>query len=93
MARKRKGPSGPLQLPGDNEHILEVISWALHEKLPINRPGPHHLKIGPLNYYPTKKTFNSDIAVTVKFHGFEEFKVAALAWRAHITQNLQSLWE
>lgn len=93
MGRKKKGPPGPLHLQDDSEHIREVIAWALKEGLPIRRPGPHHLKIGPFNYYPTKRRFNSDMAVSVKIHGFEQFQTAVSKWRDHVIRRIESLWE
>ena len=79
-SKKRKTEEGPLRRPDDYQHTLEVIAWAESERLPMRRPGPHHLKIGPWNYYPTKRTFNSDTAVKVTSHGFEEFKLAVRRW-------------
>lgn len=79
-SKRRKTEEGPLRRLGDGEHTLEVIAWAEEQRLPMRRPGPHHLKIGPWNYYPTKRTFNSDNAVKVTARGFDEFKLAVRRW-------------
>jgi len=93
VAKKRKNKTGPLRRPDDTPHTHEVIDWALGQRLPVWRPASSHLKIGPWNYYPTKRTFNSDVAVRVKLVGFEEFQRAVLKWLANERRKWASLRE
>lgn len=76
MGRSRKTPPIPLSLPDDDPHFAEVVSWAEGEGFAIRRPSPSALKIGPFNYWPTKRKFNSDHAPHLIRWGYEEFKAA-----------------
>lgn len=83
----------PLRLIDDDEHTLEVIRWAEEKGLPIRRPGPHHIKVGPWNYYPSREAFNCDHKPAERQIGFEEFKRAVARWMEGQRRELQSLEE
>lgn len=93
MARKRKEPEGPLRREGDSEHTREVIDWAEAAQLPIRRPDEFQLKIGPFNYYPTKRTFHSDAAKATRLYGFDLLKELATKWWAAEQLKHLSLWD
>jgi hypothetical protein len=84
MRKKRKKPKQPLKRPGDLQHTIAVVDWALAENLQIWRPSAYQLKIGPWNYYPTNKAFNSDANPAKKHSGFSNFKEAVLKAKPYL---------
>lgn len=74
-------PTLPLRRDDDLPQTLEAITWAEKHDLPIRRPSPYHLKIGPWNYYPTRMTFNTDLLPAQMRAGFLAFTEAVLTWR------------
>lgn len=57
--------------------ITRAVKWAQTKNIPLRRPSPYHLKVGSLNYWPTKGTLIFDGQRAMPRRGFEAFKQLA----------------
>lgn len=78
---KRKSKGVPLSIETDSQRMQAAIKWALNENLPLKRPAPNQIVIGPFSFYPDSGTFNEHGNSKSKQRGFAAFKMAIRAWQ------------
>jgi hypothetical protein len=58
----------------ETPEITRAMEWAQAKNIPLRRPSPYQLKVGRLNYWPTKGTLIFDGERAMPRRGFEAFK-------------------
>ena len=71
---KRPPIYNPDPLPTDNDAMRNAIEALIELGVKFSRPGSHHLKVGPLNFYPnTGRIYQDGDAKAWETHGLEAF--------------------
>jgi hypothetical protein len=62
--------------------MTAAIDWIIAERLPIRRCTIYQLRVGPLNFWPDRGTFNFDGSLRLPGVGLRAFKTAVAEWQA-----------
>ena len=79
---KKKAIPLPLRQPGDGARMTAAINWLLSQGLPVKRCTVHQIRVGPLNFWPERGTFNIEASPRAAAKGLRAFKSAVADWRA-----------